>query len=80
MDFYHGAHQPIGDLKVLENIQYVHLLVHSLWVTDVPDMHQQILEVQKRQVPGQQLHFKRVTLKFWRSDKAGTSRRCVLSV
>lgn len=40
VDFYHRAHQPLRDLQILENIQYVFLLIHRLWMTDVSDMNQ----------------------------------------
>lgn len=61
VDFYHGAHQPVRDLQVLEDIQHVHLLIHCLWMADVSDVDQQILEVQKKKkirASIQQLHSK----------------------
>lgn len=48
VDLYHGAHQPVRDLQVLEDIQYVHLLIHRLWMTDVSDVNQQILKVREK--------------------------------
>lgn len=56
VDFYHGAHQPVGDLQVLEDIQNVHLLIHRLWMTDVSDVNQQILEGPERRAQSQQLY------------------------
>lgn len=43
VDLYHGAHQPLRDFEVLEDVQDVHLLIHRLWVTDVSDVNQQVL-------------------------------------
>lgn len=48
VDLDHGVHQPIRDLQVPQNIQHVLLLVHRLWMTDVSDMDQKILEAQER--------------------------------
>lgn len=53
VDFYHGAHQPVRDFEVLEDIQYVHLLILRLWMTDVSDVNQQILEVCETQALSQ---------------------------
>lgn len=47
VDLDHGVHQPVWDLHVPQNLQYVLLLVHSLWMTDVSDMDQKILEAQE---------------------------------
>lgn len=44
VDFYHGVHQPVGDLQVPEDIQNVHFLIHRLRMTDVPHVDQQILK------------------------------------
>lgn len=53
VDFYHGAQQPVRDLQVLEDVQHVHLLVHRLWMTDVSDVDQQILEIREGQTQTQ---------------------------
>lgn len=45
VDFYHGAHQSVRDLQVLQYTQYILLLIHRLWVTEVSDVNQEILEV-----------------------------------
>lgn len=44
VDFYHGVHQPVGDLQVPQDIQNVHFLIHCLRMTDVPHVDQQILK------------------------------------
>lgn len=48
VDLYHGAHQPVGDLQILEDVEYVSLLIHRLQMTDVSDVDQQILEIQDK--------------------------------
>lgn len=44
VDLYHGVHQPVGHLQVLQDIQHVHLLTRCLWMADVSNMNQKILK------------------------------------